>query len=402
MSEVFEAAKVTDRVYWVGAIDWSLRDFHGYETPRGSTYNAYLVMANKVVLIDTVRARFKNELLSRIASVIDPGQIDVIVSNHSEMDHSGCLPALIDITQPERVLASSKGVEALSRHFPALAGRVEAVQDGQTLSLGDAALTFIETRMLHWPDSMMTYLADERLLFSQDGFGIHLASTERFADELSADGVEYEAARYYANIIMPFGARVAKVLPAVSKLDVGIIAPDHGPIHRRDPGRMIELYQRWVDQTPTAKAVVVYDTMWGSTAKMARAITEGLTSGGVSVKLMPLGASHRSDVATEVLEAGALLVGSPTMNGQMFPTVADVLTYLKGLSPKHLIGAAFGSYGWGSRAVGQISEILRQMKVELVHDGLDVQYVPNDDALARCRALGKHVAETLIDRCRTS
>ncbi|MBN1347148.1 MAG: FprA family A-type flavoprotein [Phycisphaerae bacterium] len=395
MSTLYDAVKITDRIYWVGAIDWSLRDFHGYETPRGSTYNAYLVLGEKVALIDTVRAPFRGELMGRIASVIDPRKIDVIVSNHSEMDHSGCLPRVIEDVSPERVLASVKGVENLSRHFHGLRDRVEAAADGGTLDLGGMALRFMETRMLHWPDSMMTYVPGEGVLFTQDAFGIHLASSERFADELPGDIVEYESAKYYANIIMPFGSRVAKTLEAIGKLEVRMIAPDHGPVYRRDLDRQIELYSRWVEQAPTRKAVVVYDSMWGSTARMARAIAEGLASGGSSVKLMGLKENHRSDIATEVLEAGALIVGSPTQNGQMFPTVADVLTYLRGLSPKRLIGAAFGSYGWSPKAVGQIAETLGQMKVELVGERVEVQYVPDDEALRRCRELGVAIAGRL-------
>ncbi len=402
MSGYFQAVKITDHVYWVGAIDWSLRDFHGYRTPRGSTYNAYLVLADRVALVDTVRARFRDEMMGRIASIIDPRKIDLIISNHAEMDHTGCLPRVIELVEPDRVVASAKGVEALSRHYPELDGRVEAVEDGQTLDLGNLSATFIETRMLHWPDSMMTYLPTERLLFSQDGFGVHLASTERFGDELNPAVIEEEQARYYANIIMPFGARVAKVLAATGELDVDVIAPDHGPAYRRDLSRLFEMYARWADQRPTIKVVVVYHTMWGSTGKMARAVAEGLVAGGARVRLMPLGENHRSDVATEVLDAGALLVGSSTLNGQMLPAVADVLTYLKGLSPKNLIGAAFGSYGWGSRAVGQISKILTQMKVELVDEGLDVQYVPDAAALGRCRALGERVAKVLVERCSAS
>lgn len=399
MGELNQAVEVAKNVYWVGVIDWELRDFHGYTTPRGSTYNAYLVLDDKIALIDAVKAPFKDELMQRIASVVDPSKIDVIISNHSEMDHTGCLADVMDLVKPERVLASAKGSETLVRHFPNLAGRIEAVQDGQMLSLGNNDLTFIETRMLHWPDSMMTYLPAEGLLFSQDGFGMHLASRERFADELSTETIEHEAAKYYANILLPLGPRVGKALRALEALDLKLIAPDHGPVFRRDTGRIIELYSRWMTQAPTRKAVLVYDTMWGSTAKMARTIGEGLTSGGISVRLMPLSENDRSAVVTEVLDAGALLVGSPTINGNMFPTVADVLTYLKGLNPKNLIGAAFGSYGWAPRGVSLVGEALERMKVELVDEGLAVNYVPDPDDLAKCRALGERTAERLTEKC---
>jgi len=398
MSDVFKAVRVTDNVYWVGAIDWTVRDFHGYSTRRGTTYNAYLVLADKVTLIDTVKAPFFEEMLERIASVTDPRRIKFLVSNHSEMDHSGSIVETISAIRPERVFASVMGARALAEHFP-LPQEVTPVKDGQTVSLGDMNLAFLETRMVHWPDSMFSYLQEEELLFSQDGFGMHLASGERFAEELDPALLEAEAAKYYANILLPLSSFVAKALGRArkAKLPLKIIAPDHGPIWRRqeDIVKIIDCYERWSAQRRTRKAVVVYETMWQSTAKMARAIGEGLAAGGASPRLMPMSGNHRSDVAAEMLDAGALLVGAPTINNTMFPSIADVLTYLKGLAPRGLIGAAFGSYGWSGESIRDISEVLREMGVELIGDGLRVKYVPDDEALARCRQLGEQVAERL-------
>jgi flavorubredoxin len=397
MSEPFSAVKVTDRVYWVGAIDWALRDFHGYATERGTTYNAYLVMAEKLTLIDTVRAPFRDEMMSRIASLVDPARIDYIVSNHSEMDHSGCLPAVIDQVKPEKVFASQNGAKALRAHFHRDLD-ITPVEDGQTLSLGGLTLKCIETRMLHWPDSMFTFVPEEGLLFSQDGFGMHLASSQRFADEVDDGVLEDEAAKYYANILLPFSPMVLTALEKVSPLPVSMIAPDHGPIWRRDLDRITSLYARWAKQKPTAKAVILFDTMWGSTEMMAKAIEEGLVTEGIQVRSMRLRDNHRSNVATEVLDAGALLVGSPTLNGGMFPTVAENLSYLKGLRPKNLVGAVFGSYGWGGEAVNQIKELLGGMKVELVGEPLSVQFVPGKPVLVQCRELGRQVAAKLKER----
>ena len=405
MKDVFTAQKVTDTVYWVGAIDWALRDFHGYATGRGTTYNAYLVLADKITLIDTVKAPFKDELLARIASVIDPRDIVYIVSNHSEMDHTGCLPEVIEAVAPEKVFASRGGKEALARHFHDIEGIV-AVQDGETLGLGNRTLSFVETKMVHWPDSMLSYLVEEQLLFSQDGFGMHLATSEFFADNLAPDILGYEAAKYFANILMPLTGPITKALGKVRQLgiELKIIAPDHGPIWRRDEDveMIVGKYAEWCAQEPTMKAVVVYDTMWGSTEKMARAIGEGLTAGGAEPKLMALKGSHRSDIATEVLDAGALIVGSPTLNNNMFPTVADVLTYLKGLKPQNLVGAAFGSYGWAPAGVKQVQEVLKAMKVELVGDGLKAKYVPDAGDLEQAYARGLQVAEKLKAACRPS
>ncbi|NQT53440.1 FprA family A-type flavoprotein [bacterium] len=403
MAHAFDAVKITDDVYWVGAIDWAIRDFHGYATGRGSTYNAYLILADKVTLIDTVKAPFFGEMLARIASVIDPQKIDYIVSNHTEMDHSGALPNTIQVVKPEKVFASVMGAKGLPQHF----GKgldLTPVKDGETLSLGNRTLAFLETRMLHWPDSMFSYLQEESLLFSQDAFGMHLASTERFADQIARDVLDYEAGKYYANILMPLSKFVARLLERVGGLGLqpAIVAPDHGPVWRKDIGHIVEAYGRWARQEPTRKVVVSYDTMWQSTGLMARTIAQGVADVGAEVKVMPLRAAHRSDVATELLEAGALIVGSPTINNGLFPTVADLLCYLKGLKPANLVGAAFGSYGWSGEAFKEVARVLEDMNVEPVGEPLGVRYVPDDAALEQCRALGAAVAERVANSGETS
>ncbi|MHB8907407.1 MAG: FprA family A-type flavoprotein [Syntrophales bacterium] len=399
MTSPYKAVKVTDDVWWVGAIDWNIRDFHGYQTRRGSTYNAYLIMADKITLVDTVKAPFREEMLARIADVVEPGRIDYIVSNHSEMDHSGSLPEVIEVVRPEKIFASAVGAKTLREHFPLLA-EITAVKDGARLSLGNRSLTFMETRMLHWPDSMFAYLNEEELLFSQDAFGMHLASLERFDDQVDPAILAYEAATYYANIILPYSPLVAKLLEKVTAagLSFQMIAPDHGPIWRRDIGGIVERYGRWAAQKPTAKAVVVYATMWKSTEKMARAISEGLAAGGLSVKLMSMDGVHRSDVVYELLCAGALAVGSPTLNNNMLPHVADIMTYLRGLKPRNLVGAAFGSYGWSGEAVRQIEEVLTEMKAESAGEGIRVKNVPDAEALARCYELGTAMAQKVRSR----
>jgi flavorubredoxin len=399
MKEVFKAVRVTEDVWWVGAIDWNIRDFHGYQTRRGSTYNAYLILADTITLIDTVKAPFREEMMARIASVIDPGKIDFIVSNHSEMDHSGSLPEVIRAVNPKKVFASAAGAKTLKELFP-LDREITAVKDGETLSLGSRTLTFLETRMLHWPDSMFACLNEEQLLFSQDAFGMHYASTERFADECDPAILAYEAATYYANIILPYSPLVLKLIEKVTAagLSFRTIAPDHGPIWRKETGGIIGSYAKWAAQKPEAKAVVVYATMWHSTEMMARAISEGLAAGGMHVKLMSMDEVHRSDVVYELLGAGALAVGSPTLNNHLLPNMADILTYLKGLKPKNLIGAAFGSYGWSGESVKEIEEILAEMKVEKAGEGIRVKNVPDAGVLARCHELGKTMAEKVRSR----
>ncbi len=399
MSNVYSAIKISEHVYWVGAIDWPIRDFHGYTTPHGSTYNAYLVMGDKITLIDAVKAPFKEEMLARIKSVIDPAQIKYIISNHSEMDHSGCLPEVIDLIKPEKVFASAVGVRTLQEIFHG-PQEIVPVKDGETLSLGNMELSFMETRMIHWPDSMFTYLAAERVLFSQDAFGMHLATLERFADEISAATLEYEAATYYANIVLPYSQVVLKALEKVAKTGwkINIIAPDHGPVWRKDISTIIGLYQKWAAQKPAAKAVVVYATMWHSTEKMAAVIAESLAQEGIKVKLLSMNEAHRSEVVYEVLDAGALIVGSSTLNNNILPQMADVMTYLKGLKPANLIGAAFGSYGWSGESVRDLEQILKDMKVEIASPAVSVRFVPDNAVLEKCRELGKTMAAELKKR----
>jgi flavorubredoxin len=399
MKNTFKAVRVTEDVWWVGAIDWNIRDFHGYRTARGSTYNAYLVLADKVTLIDTVKAPFREEMMARIASVVDPGKIEYIVSNHSEMDHSGSLPQVIAAVNPKKVFASAVGAKTLGELFP-MPGEITPVKDGETLSLGNRTVTFLETRMLHWPDSMFSYLNEEQLLFSQDAFGMHYASLERFADECDPAILAYEAATYYANIILPFSPLVLKLIEKVSaaKLSFKIIAPDHGPIWRKETGDIIDSYAKWAAQKPEARAVVVYATMWHSTEMMARAVGEGLAAAGLRVKVMSMDEVHRSDVVYELLGAGALAVGSPTLNNHILPNIADILTYLKGLKPKNMIAAAFGSYGWSGEAVKEIEEILAEMKLEKAGDGIRIKNVPDAAALARCYELGKGMGGQVLSR----
>jgi len=391
----FKALKISPKVYWVGAVDWGVRDFHGYSTSRGTTYNAYLILADKVTLVDTVKPAFFGEMMARIKSVVDPSKVEIIVSNHSELDHSGSLPAAISALKPEKVYASKMGQLALKNHFHWNAP-VEAVADGGSLDLGNDKLVFYESRMLHWPDSMVSLLAGDNVLFSNDIFGMHLASYERFADELSPEVLEQEAAKYYANIITPYSHLVLQFLSKVKALGLNpaVIACDHGPVWRKDIGRLADWYGKWAKRDPQGKVVVLYDTMWGSTERLANSLAEGAHSAGARVKVLPLHSSHRSDAATELLDAGALAVGSPTLNQNIFPTVADAMTYIKGLKFKNLIGASFGSYGWSGDSVKQLSALLKEMQVPETA-ALACQYVPSEDVAAQAFSIGVGLAQKL-------
>lgn len=385
-------------IYAVGVKDWNISDFHGYSTPLGSSYNAYLVVDEKIVLIDTVKREFADQLLSNISEIVDPARIDMVISNHTEMDHSGGLPRLMDrIGEAKPLVCSKMGQKNLTRHFSDKYN-FQPVQSGDELKIGENTLTFLETRMLHWPDSMFTYLKEKKILFSSDAFGQHYAGFESFDDEVG-EAIMIHAKKYFANILMLYSPLILKLIDQVGQLGLELktICPDHGIIWRRDPMKILDAYGRWSLQKPARKAVVVYDTMWHSTEKMANAIAEGLFREGATVRPMHLRKWHRSDVMTEVLDAAAVVVGSPTLNNGLFPTVSDFLTYMKGLRPKGRIGAAFGSYGWSGESVQIIDRELEAMKFALIGPGLKIEYIPDAPALETCIDFGRKIAGAMGD-----
>lgn len=393
-----DVCEIKKDIYWVGAVDWNIRDFHGYATPKGSTYNAYLVKDEKVTLFDTVKKELKGDLLHHLSQVIDPPKIDYIVVNHVEMDHSGCLPEMIDLIKPEKIFCSPMGHKALIDHFHREDWPYQIVKTGDTISLGQRTVRFIETKMLHWPDSMFSYLPEEKLLISSDAFGQHWATSERFDDQVENGELMAHAAMYYANILLIFSPVVQKLLESVREmgLEIGMIAPDHGLIWRKNPAQVLAAYDRWSKQEAADKAVILYDTMWHSTETMAKAIYNSLIDAGVeTVKLLHVRKNHRSDIMTEVLEAKAVLLGSPTLNNNIMPAMADVLTYMKGLRPKDKIGAAFGSFGWSGESVAHLTEMMQAMHFTVVGDPVKIKNVPTDETLQACVALGQTVAKAM-------
>lgn len=388
--------EIAKDVYCLPAVDWNIRDFHGYSTERGTTYNAYLITGDQNVLIDTVKREFADDLINGIGQLVDPKKIDFVVSNHTEMDHSGGLPRIMHkIGEDKPIYCSKMGHKNLSRHYPQRFD-YRPVDNGAEMKAGDRTLVFLETRMLHWPDSMFTYLKEEKILFSSDAFGQHYASLKRFDDEVGEAIMPY-ALKYFANILLLYAPLVLKLVEKVQemKLPLDMLCPDHGIIWRKDPGKIIESYVNWSLQKPKRKALVVYDTMWHSTETLAEKIVEALGERGVEAKPMHLRLCHRSDIMTELMDAGAVLIGSPTLNNGLFPTVSDFLTYMKGLKPKNKRAAAFGSYGWSGEAVKLITRELEEMKFEILHPGLNVQYVPDGEAEKACRDLAEKVAEAL-------
>lgn len=379
---MLSAVQIKPDVYWVGAVDWNARSFHGYSTEDGITYNAYLIMDEKVTLIDTAKITFKDELLARISSVIDPSKIDVLVCNHVEMDHSGNVPTIKELNPNVRILASApQGVKGLTAHYHDLG--FEGVKTGDTLNIGKRTLTFVQTPMVHWPDNMVTYDAYDKILFSNDAFGQHFASSTRFDDENDLGEVMKQARKYYANIVQPYRMQATNAVKAVRKLGpdaIDIIAPAHGVCWRSHVADILDAYENvYTSGKLEEKALVAYDSMWGSTDKMAHAIADGFLAAGVPVRLMDVKCTHISDVMEEFLDCKYVAMGSPTLNSQMMPPMAELITYMKGLSPKNegRVGIPFGSYGWAPLGPKNIAAELEGVGFELPLGTLACNWIPD-------------------------
>lgn len=390
---MLNAIEISPKVWWVGGIDWNERLFHGYTTEAGITYNAYLIMDEKITLIDTCKATFSNELVQRISQVVDPAKIDVVITNHVEMDHSGSLPVIHKIAPNAQIYASAgAGVNEVKAHFG-----IEAtpVKSGDTLNIGERTLTFVTTPMVHWPDNMVTYSDVDQILFSNDAFGQHYATTKRFDDENDLCEIMKQAKKYYANIVWPYGMQAHKALEVVKGLELKMIAPSHGCIWRSHIDEILEKYEAWTTYQTEEKAVVVFDSMWHSTEMMAREICDSFIAEGISAKLIDVKASHISDIMTDLCDARYVAVGSPTLNSNMLPTVASFLTYMRGLSPKNdqRIGLAFGSYGWAPLGPKQVYEELEKAKFNLPVPVITQQWIPSEENLAELQATVKKIIE---------
>lgn len=390
---MLNAIEISPKVWWVGGIDWNERLFHGYTTERGITYNAYLIMDEKITLIDTCKATFADELVQRISQVVDPAKIDVVITNHVEMDHSGSLPVIHKIAPNAEIYASAgAGVNELRAHFG-----IEAtpVKTGDTLCIGERTLSFVTTPMVHWPDNMVTYSDVDKILFSNDAFGQHFATTKRFDDENDMCEVMKQAKKYYANIVWPYGMQAGRALAAVKGLELKMIAPSHGCIWRSHIDELIAKYEEWTTYQTQEKAVVVFDSMWHSTESMAREICDAFIAEGISAQLIDVKSTHISDIMLYMCDAKYVAVGSPTLNSNMLPTVASFLTYMRGLSPKNeqRIGLAFGSYGWAPLGPKQVYAELENAKFQLPVPVVAQQWVPSEENLAELQGTVRKMIE---------
>lgn len=398
MSGTFDATKLADGVYWVGVVDWGLGHFHGHElsTHRGSTYNSYLVVDDKVALVDSVLAPFADKLIDNIRKVIDPAKIDYIIANHAEPDHSGSLPAIMRLCPDATVVVSKNGARSIPGHYHEQ-WKFKVVGTGDSISLGRRELAFVEAPMLHWPDSMFTYLTGDNILMSNDAFGQHYATAFRFNDQVNRKELYEEALKYYANILTPYSKQVIKKIDELldMKLPVSMIAPSHGVIWRDEPLQIVEAYRKWAEQVPQNRAVILYDTMWQATRKMAEAIGDGLRELGVDFKLFHVAVADRNDIITEIFQAKAIIIGSPTLNNGVLAMLTPILEDCRGLKFQNKIGAAFGSYGWSGESVKLIAEHLSACNIPIVAEGVRAKWQPDADDLAACRELGRQVAKAV-------
>ena len=375
-----KAIQISDKIFWVGVVDWSMRNFHGYETTRGSTYNAYLILDEKITLIDTAKITFTEELLARISGVVEPAQIDYIISSHVEPDHSGALKKVAALAPNAEIITTNpNGLKGLTARYGKQNYR--AVKAGDELSIGKRTLKFVPTPMLHWPDSMVTYCPEEKILFSNDAFGQHLATSMRFDDENNLETILHEAKKYYANILMPFGKQAQVALKTLGGLELRMIATGHGVIWRTHIDKILDCYKSWSTGAVEERAVVVFDSMWHSTEILARTITEAFAARKIPAEFYDIKATPMSDIVTDIFTSKYLAVGSPTLHNQMMPTIAAFLCYIKGLRPVNHKGFAFGSYGWGGQSIAQVEDELKAAGVEIILDKIRVANLPTAEQL---------------------
>ncbi len=398
-----KAVEIKPDIYWVGAIDWAVRDFHGYVTPNGTTYNNYLILDDEITLIDTVKHDFAEIGISNIKSLIDPAKIKNLVVNHIENDHMGALGIFMKHFPDVTIYTTARGKQGMERFFDTSKWNIKTVKTGEELKIGKYTLMFIETPMLHWPDSMMTYVKEAKMLISQDAFGQHMASTARFDDEFAecASHAELEDAviDYYANILMPFGKLIKSKIKQIQdlKLDIDMIAPDHGVIWRSEPERVIQMYLDMAEGKTNLRVAIIYDTMWHSTEIMTQPIMRGIKDEGVDCKVIKLRATPMSVAIKEFWKSRGLLVGSPTLNNEVFPSIAEFITHLRGLRPTNRIAGAFGSYGWGGGAVKWLYQEFQNMKLDVVEPGIQVQYRPSPEDEEKCYSFGREFAKQVIE-----
>jgi len=393
-----KAVEIKPDIYWVGAIDWAVRDFHGYVIPRGTTYNNYLILDGQITLVDTVKHDFVDIAIDNLKNLTEPSKITNVIINHVEPDHASGIDKVMGLAPDATIYISPKGKKGLDRHFDTSKWKFKIVKTGDTLNTGKYNLLFLETPMLHWPDSMMTYVKEAKLLISQDAFGQHIATAARFDDEFiecaSRSELDDAVVDYYANILMPFGQLIKSKIAEMQKLglEIDMIAPDHGIIWRKEPETILRKYLDMADGKASLSISIIYDTMWHSTELMTLPIVQGIKDEGLDCKVIKLRATPMSSAIKEFWKSRGSLIGSPTLNNILYPSMAEFLTHLRGLRPKNRIVGAFGSYGWGGGAVKEAYEEFKKMKLEVFEPGMQVLYKPFFEDQKKCYDFGREFA----------
>jgi len=391
--------EIKENIYWVGIKDWELRKFHGHElsTHRGSSYNSYLIKDEKTVLVDTVWSPYRDEFVENLEKEIGLQSIDMIVINHMEPDHGGSLGYLMSkISKDIPIYCSKNGADIIKRHFHE-DWNFQIVKTGDSVNIGKYDLVFVEMTMLHWPDSLMTYVKGAKLALSNDAFGQHFSGPGFFNDEVDNCELYQEAIKYYANILTPYSLLIKKKVEQIQamNLEIDMIAPAHGIIWRENPMQIIEKYYEWCQDYKEDFVSIVYDTMYDSTKTMAEAIGQGLMEQGIKIKIFNASTTDRSDLITELFKSKGIIIGSCTVNNTVLRPIISLLEEIKTLKLKGKLAAGFGSFGWSGEAAGMISKKLEASGLKVPLQPLQFKYRPTEDEINQCKDYAKSLAKFL-------
>lgn len=390
---------IKNNVYWVGKNHWELREFHGseYSTQKGSSYNSYLILEEKIGLIDTVYEPFSHEFIQNLASEIDIKSIDFIVVNHAEPDHSGALAELLELIPGTPVYCSDNGLKSLKGLYHREDWNLIPVRTGDKISVGNGKeLIFIQAAMIHWPDSMFCFLTGDNVLFSNDAFGQHYCSELLFNDLVDQGELWTETYKYYANIITPFSHLVTRKLDEMKQMGLTIecICTSHGIVWRDNPAQVLEKYAAFANGYKDNQITVIYDTMYEGTKMLAEHIVKGITMADPLVNVKRFSASNTdiSDLMTEIFKSKAILVGSPTVHNGVLYTIAGLMEFVNGMKFKNKKAASFGTYGWRDMASKLIQNHLKEAGFDIIMDPISANWRPDDQKLAECEAFGRQFA----------
>ncbi len=388
--------EIADGVYWVGVKHHNRRLFDGLiPLPYGTSYNAYLVVGkDKVALIDTVNPGFEQELVDRISVHVDPARIDYVIMNHAEPDHANAGNHVLNIAKNAKLVASARGKEAAMMYFGTPEERIMVVDESTKIDLGGKTLSFVDAPWLHWPETMFTYLEEDKILFPCDFFGSHVALGEFYAHELGNDRSLDMAKLYFAEIMMPFRRQGAAAVEKVKKMDISTIAPSHGVIWR-DPKVILEPYEKWTNEKMEKKVMIAYVSMWGSTERMVNALTEELVKKGIPVNVFDLPVTDIGHVAKELIDTPVIVVGGPTVLNLIHPSAAYATLLVKQLRAPTKYVALLTSHGWSGGAVKFVSSLIEGMKVEVL-DAIDAKGPPRQAEFDRIKQLADKIAEKLV------